>query len=195
MSMEEIWKEAVDLEGRVMISNMGRVKTLRTGGKLKVLQIDDKGYHRVNFRTTGIPPFKYKRYLVHRMVGKAFIPNPENKPFINHINCITTDNRVENLEWCTPKENSQHCLRLGRRRHNPNMKRLKGGDNPRARAVIAIPKLGGQSLSFDTITAAGKHFNLPLPMIHRVLSGKQKATRGHSFKYLNPHTICVQKPA
>lgn len=55
-----------------------------------------------------------RRKILHRLIALTFIPNPDNKPFINHINFDPSDNRITNLEWCTPRENANHSAKLGR---------------------------------------------------------------------------------
>lgn len=114
--IEEIWKDVVGYEGRYQVSNLGRVRSVdcilqkedgkseyRKGRLLKLIP-NHNGYYQVFFGECG--KGQRKRLSVHRLVAIAFIPNPENKPCIDHINTIRTDNRIENLRWVTFSENN-----------------------------------------------------------------------------------------
>lgn len=68
------------------------------------------GYTRIYARNT--KSNKRKDLYIHRLVAEHFISNPENKKYVNHINCIRSDNRIENLEWCTPKENNDYTMKM-----------------------------------------------------------------------------------
>ena len=100
----EIWKEIVE-NPNYLVSNKGNVKSLITNKILKPKK--DKGYLRVHLRVPN-----NKHFSVHRLVAQAFIPNPENKPCIDHINTDRTDNRVENLRWVTHKENCNNPITI-----------------------------------------------------------------------------------
>jgi NUMOD4 motif/HNH endonuclease len=106
----EIWKEIKDYEDTYKISNLGRVRNVNTGSILLAC-IHKGGY----FRHLLSRNRTIKALYTHRLIAVAFIPNPENKPHINHINGIKTDNRIENLEWCTPSENHIHAFKTGLR--------------------------------------------------------------------------------
>lgn len=116
----EIWKDILGYEGYYMISNLGRFKSLDRlvntcgGGKRSekgriIVSRMFNGYEYCCTSKNNV----HKKIKTHRLVAKTFIPNPENKPFVNHINGIKTDNRAENLEWCTAGENIQHAYDTG----------------------------------------------------------------------------------
>ena len=104
---EEIWKDIKGYEGLYQVGSFGNVKSLRKGRLLK--PHNRNGYLHAILCKNGT----HKTQKIHRLVGKAFIPNPENKREINHKNSIRDDNKVQNLEWCTRKENVRHSWRVG----------------------------------------------------------------------------------
>jgi len=116
----EIWKDIKGYERYYQVSNLGNVKSLTRrskhykGGEKttheRILKPTSKsGYCSIALCKNG----RAETCLIHRLMGKAFLPNPENKRTINHLNGIKTDNRIENLEWATYKENMNHAFDTG----------------------------------------------------------------------------------
>lgn len=101
----------------------------RKGKKLKP-GIDSYGYLKVTLTNNGVR----KSYFVHRLVALAFLPNPENKPTVNHKNGIKTDNRVNNLEWATNKEQKIHAIKNNL--CNRNIESLRKANDRRSIRII-----------------------------------------------------------
>jgi hypothetical protein len=109
----EVWKDIKGYEGLYQVSNLGRVKSLcyYGGKKEKIIKggVNPQGYIIIGLNKNN----KRTSYTEHRLVALAFLDNPNNYPVINHKNGIKTDNRVENLEWCTYQQNTIHAFETG----------------------------------------------------------------------------------
>lgn len=115
---KEEWREVAGSDGLYLISNLGNLRRVeyvsRKGDIVPERQIayyvNSQGYIATKIKING----KFKTKSAHRLIAEAFIPNPDNKPQINHIDNNRKNNSIENLEWVTAKENIHHCIRQKR---------------------------------------------------------------------------------
>lgn len=188
-SMNEEWKDVVGFEGYYLVSNTGKVFSTRSEKLLK--QKKCNGYRRVNLSVNG----KVESWTVHRLVAVAFIPNPENKPTVNHINEIKDDNRVENLEWATVLEQNVHGTRLQRAREHTDYKARKidyavvasKHDYKRlaqicSKAVHQFDKNGVFIKTYQSLKDASKETGARIAHISSCIHGKRKTAGGWVWK-------------
>ncbi len=173
----EIWKPIKSFEGYYDISNHGRVRSLdrltkykliferKYFGGIKPLQIYS-GYYYIKLNKNGI----YKNPKIHRLVAEMFIPNPQNKKMVNHLDGNKLNNHFSNLEWCTAKENVNHSIHVLGNHHG----RL-GSQNGRAKIteaeVIEIRRLSGVS-KYYTCVLLSKMFGVNSRSVSNILLNK-----------------------
>ena len=155
----EIWKDAPGFPG-YQVSDAGRVKRSINGKMLRPVRYSN-GYYVVNLSG--------RRIGVHRLVAMAFVPNPDGLPQINHKNEIKTDNRAENLEWCTAKYNINFGSCIERR------------SAKRGKPVICI-ETGNV---FASCSAAGRELNLDFSHIAKCCRGILPKHKGFHFMFVN----------
>lgn len=164
--MNEIWKDIEGYEGLYQVSNFGRVKRVTTGRILKGGK-DRGGYLRITLCKNGVTSTK----TIHRLVAQAFIPNPENKPEVNHIDENKTNNNVLNLDWMTAKENINHGT------HNERVSKTQ------SIPIIATNIKTDESKEFYGANECARQLGVHQSHITNVLKGKYKQTGGYTFKY------------
>ncbi len=113
-------KKPIECTPDYEIYDNGAVFSIKSNKFLKIA-LSTKGYMKVDICVNSIK----KKKFIHRLLAEAFIPNPLNKPIVNHINGIKTDNQLENLEWCTSSENQSHAYRL--KLKIPTLKQIEAG--------------------------------------------------------------------
>jgi hypothetical protein len=186
--MKEIWKDIwivkwVDYTWLYQISNLGRVIVLKNNNILKWWS--SWWYRNVHLSKNWIS----KKYFIHRLVGLTFIPNPKNKPQINHINWIKSDNRVENLEWCTSKENIIHSWNMGLSKDNLNFIKYHSSKWKFWRNNFKSKKVNQYTLNWDfvktwlAIIEVQVELKIDVSWIIRVCKWKQKTAWGFIWKY------------
>ena len=167
--MEEIWKDITGYEGLYQVSNLGNVKSLNYRGSRREKMLkphnDNRGYLFVRLYKNN----EYKNFKVHRLVANAFIENLNNYEEVNHIDECKTNNNVNNLEWCNHKYNMNYGT--ANKRRSEKYKK-------------AIYCLESDKI-YNSIKECVKELDISKVSIGFVLNGRQKQTKGYTFRYAN----------
>jgi len=175
--VDEIWKEVSGFNGMYRISNCGRLESIFTGSPIIREPSLNKGYPSICLRINK----KTINKRIHRLVAEAFIPNPDNKKTINHIDGNKQNNHVSNLEWCTQKENVQHAYRIGLSKPNrlEIFKELKINEKEIYRYSIE----GDYIDSFPSLLEATIHVNGNNGCISRFANHRGNMTHSYGYKW------------
>lgn len=182
--MNRIWK-TIEEYPNYMVNNIGEVKRkegLDSAGhyrreKMLSPKMDKDGYYQYTLCKDG----KMKCFRAHRLVVQTFIPNPENKPCIDHINCVRSDNRVENLRWVTNQENHNNPLSLINHKNASSI------------AIIQYTKDGKMLRKWESATEAAEELNLHHQSISKCCKGRYgvKTVGGYIWKYYDKETYLI----
>lgn len=179
----EQWRPIEEFEGFYKVSNFGHIRSLDRvviskrgipmtfkGKELKCF-VATNGYKNVILKKSGI---EYPQ-IVHRIVAKAFLPNPNNLPQVNHKNEVKTDNRVSNLEWCDVSYNAKY--------KDAQKRRYKNGGGRRKRPVNQFTTDGRFLRTFQSIAEAAKAVGAKQNAITHCCQGRFKTSMGYRWRY------------
>lgn len=165
----EKWENIKGYKDVYQVSTYGRVRSFRTGKPLIMAQTAGTwGYFVVNINKTP--------RLVHRLIAETYLPNPDNKPEVNHINGDKLDNLPTNLEWVTSSENSLHAVEIGLNEYTRSKRRkvaqydLEGTFIREYESISAVARAFGKK---------GQHTN-----VRKVCEGRRKSFQGYVFEYI-----------
>lgn len=187
--METAWKAVPGYEGKYEASNKGEVRSLnyRGTGQAKVLKplTSGKGYLMVGLCKNGRMHWE----KIHRLVAILFVPNPENKPQVNHLDGVKTNNQASNLEWATGGENLAHAYKTGLKMADPEWGRTLGkihgnaGRRANRKPIIATDVRTGEETCYESVAEVERMLGVYHSDVSRVCAGKRKSAKGYQFRY------------
>lgn len=173
--MVEVFKDVKGYIGLYQVSNLGNVKGLKNN-KLLSQKTSKCGYKEVNL----FKDRKGKSITVHRLVAQTFIPNPDNKPQVNHIDGNKENNTVSNLEWITNYDNMQHSIRTGLRDNKKIGELVK---EKRGKKVMQYDLDGNFIKCWNSVREVADELNIDRHTIRKVCKGETKQTHNYIFFY------------
>lgn len=196
--MEEIWCDISGYKGLYQVSTLGRVRSLdriiydqgrhwSQNGKILKASSQKSGYLFVTLSKAG----KAKQYRVHRLVAQAFIPNLNGWQQVNHKDEDVTNNKVENLEWCTAKYNlnyGNHNQKMAKTLKQPKYQKIAIENGRKASTPVLKFTLDGKFLEkYSSQVEAAKNNNIRQGSVSNCCRGKAKQVKGYIYKYLKEH--------
>lgn len=194
----EVWRDVKDYKGLYQVSNLGRVKSVKRyvkhykGGvksiseRILKLTNDSYGYLVIHLSKNGVG----KMYKVHRLVAEAFIPNQDNKPTVDHINTIKTDNRIENLRWATDTEQKKNELTKqhsseAHKGEKTNFYGKYGKKHPNSKPVLQYDLDGNFIKEWECASQVQREINIISSNITSCCRGRYgfKTAGGYVWKY------------
>jgi hypothetical protein len=183
----ETWKDVIGYEGLYQASNLGRIRSFARINKWIVIKpVKTKfGYCKIQLHKKG----EVKTFLTHRLVACAFINNPLNKPCIDHINGIKTDNSVNNLRWCDHSQNINNPLTIKKLSSSKIGTKCYlfgkfGKEHPISKRIIMCDNKNDISKEYDSITMAANELGIMRQSISKVCRGVNKTANKLIFKYV-----------
>lgn len=170
----EDWKDIPGYKGLYRVSSFGRIKSLKKNIIMKPI-LQSNGYCHI-----GLNNGVQKQFRLHRIIANTFIPNPENKPQVNHKDGNKQNNRIENLEWNTPKENMNHAMRTGLNR--PSMIGRFGADHNTSKPCLQISSDGFLLAVYGSQYEAMRQTGICQTTINKCSKGKIKMAGGYIWK-------------
>ena len=180
----EVWRDIDWIESihYYQISNRCGVRRLQKNGKWSYIKPfkDEKGYMNVHIC---YQKYKSHKCKIHRLVAQAFIPNPDNKPEVDHINTIRDDNRIENLRWVTGKENCNNLLSKQHLKENFYWYGKSGKLSPTAIPVLQFDLNGNLVKEWDCAADVEREIGIKRTNISSCCKGKSKSAGGYIWRY------------
>lgn len=168
--MGELMKPVSGYEGLYYVTDTGKIYGEKSQKWLKP-SLTDRGYCRVKLYKNAVG----NSIFIHRLVAETFIPNPDNKPQINHKDGNKTNNSIDNLEWVTQMENNIHAIRTG-------LNSTKNAVRSNMKKVRQYSREGEFIKEWDSMSEAGRRLNIPVANITHCCKGRIRHAGGYVWQ-------------